>query len=274
MRIIRVFPSKTNATPSDDLAYYNVPDMFVPDADEIHISISFTWDCNWAEYLAEQWRHIAPVKIGGPGYSNDPSGEFIPGKYLRTGYTITSRGCPNHCKHCNVWKREPKLIELPIMDGYIVQDDNLLACSDQHIISVFEMLQRQPQRSILRGLEAKLLKPWHIDWFLKLRIDALWFAYDECADLEPLIHAGKMLKEAGFNHNKLYCYVLIGYKNDTFDNAERRLYQAWQNGFMPFAMLWRGKSGYRDPDWIKFGWPWCRPAAARSICMKLDKNVG
>lgn len=42
-KIIRVFPRRTNATPIDDLAYIGRPDMFA-EADEVHISVSFSWD--------------------------------------------------------------------------------------------------------------------------------------------------------------------------------------------------------------------------------------
>jgi len=282
-KIIRVFPTRTAATPDDLLAFSchglgkkhvcAVPSMFTPKVDEVHISVAFSWDCDHAEWLAEQWKHIAPVKIGGPGYSNDPGSSFVPGMYMKNGFVITSRGCPNRCWFCSVWKREPSLIELPITDGHIVQDDNLLACSNQHIEAVFQMLQRQPQRAELRGLEARLLREWHIELFLKTRIDSLWFAYDEPDDLEPLVNAGKLLKAAGFNCNKMYCYVLVGHPKDTMGDAEKRLYRAWKEGFMPFAMLWRNKKGYRDPEWVTFAWPWCRPAAARSICMKNDMEA-
>jgi len=65
MRIIRVFPRKTNATPTDSLSYIGGPTIFA-EADEVHISVSFSWDLPEAERLEKEWRHIAPVKIGGP----------------------------------------------------------------------------------------------------------------------------------------------------------------------------------------------------------------
>ena len=37
--------------------------------------------------------------------------------------------------------REGNLRELPITSGHIVLDDNLLACSEKHIRSVFDMLK-------------------------------------------------------------------------------------------------------------------------------------
>lgn len=95
MRLIRVFPRKTRATPVDDLVRFGPPGLF-DEADEVHVSVTFTYDKDKAEQLAEQWRHVAPVKIGGVAY-DDTSLEFIPGRYLRPGYTITSRGCPRRC---------------------------------------------------------------------------------------------------------------------------------------------------------------------------------
>ena len=37
------------------------------------------------------WRQVGvPVKIGGPAY-NEHGGDFVPGRYLKKGYVITSR---------------------------------------------------------------------------------------------------------------------------------------------------------------------------------------
>ena len=62
-RIIRVFPRRTKATPNDALAYVGPPDLFA-EADEVHVSVTFTYDKAIAEQLAEQWRWVAPVKLG------------------------------------------------------------------------------------------------------------------------------------------------------------------------------------------------------------------
>src|SRR5260370_28422846 len=83
MRMIRVFPRKTKATPDDALAYFGPPDLFA-EADEIHISVAFTYDKALGERLAEQWRFVAPVKVGGVAYG-DAGAEFIPGRYIKPG---------------------------------------------------------------------------------------------------------------------------------------------------------------------------------------------
>jgi hypothetical protein len=154
------------------------------------------------------------------------------------------------------------------MDGWIVQDDNLLACSERHIRGVFDMLLRQRRRAHLRGLEAKLLQPWHVDLLCGINPAAMWFAYDTPDDEDPLRAAGRQLWEAGFTHRKLYCYVLVGHPRDTIDDAETRLRRAWRAGFMPFAMLWRDLDGKRDPGWRRFARTWCRPASIKVQCAR------
>lgn len=262
MKIIRVFPHRTNATPVDRYAYVGLPDFFVPDCDEVHISVTFSWDLGWAEYLAENWRHHAPVvKMGGPA-TGMVGGEFEPGMYLKPGYVITSRGCPNRCWFCDVWKREGGIRELPIREGWNVLDSNLLACSDDHIRAVFEMLRRQPEPTCLTGgLEAAQLRDWHIVELLKLRLKRMFVAYDTPDDYEPLRLVARMLREAGLigGAHKVRCYVLIGYPDDSFEDAEKRLQSVCDLGIMPFAMLYRDRTGKRKQDWMSFRRLWYDP---------------
>jgi len=260
MKLIRVFPRRTKATPRDSNVYIGDPDLFV-EADQVDVSCTFTWDMPEAERLAEVWKHVAHVRLGGVAYG-DVMGEFIPGKYLGDGYTITSRGCPNKCWFCYVWKRcNGQHEELEIKDGWIVQDDNLLACSEQHIRNVFAMLKRQPEKPVFSGgLEANLLEDWHIDLLHDVRPKRMYFAYDTPEDYEPLVEAGKKLKRAKLLNHDSCCYVLIGYPNDTMEKAEERLTDVLRLGFMPFGMLWKNENGEVDNAWKKFQREWTRPA--------------
>jgi hypothetical protein len=54
MRVIRVFPRRTKATPTDPLAVTRGPEL-LDEADEIHVSVTFSWDRAIAERLAEEW---------------------------------------------------------------------------------------------------------------------------------------------------------------------------------------------------------------------------
>ena len=270
--IARVFPSKTKATPCDEDAYFDEPGLFEKNKGytKVDVSVTFTWDVPRAKELARQWEKIAPVEIGGPGVGT--RGEyFVPGKYIKPGYVITSRGCPNHCWFCSVWKREGDVIrELPICDGWNILDDNLFSCSEPHIRSVFEMLKRQKRRpEFTGGIEAAKLKPWHVDLLLSARPQQFFCAYDDQEDLEPLVIASRMIREAGFNPRQFRTYVLIGYPKDTIEAAEKRLIQVCELGSFPMAMLWKNNNGDTDKNWRRFSRGWARPALISRYFKKL-----
>src|SRR5260370_37508738 len=66
MRLIRVFPRRTKATPVDALARFGPPDLleYGDGADEVHVSVTFTDDKPKAERLADEGAPLAlPVKI-------------------------------------------------------------------------------------------------------------------------------------------------------------------------------------------------------------------
>jgi hypothetical protein len=264
MKIIRLFPRKTNATPMDENVIINRMPILFDEADEVRISVTFTWDIPRADELYREWTKYFPVGIGGPalGQIGGNGGEFEPGLYLKDGYIITSRGCNNKCWFCSVWKRENGIKELQIKEGYNVLDDNLLACSDHHIKSVFIMLQKQKEAILFTGgIEAKLLKDWHIDLLSTIKLKRLYCAYDTPDDYEPLVEAGKLLRRINITmeNRKAACYVLIGYPKDTMTEALKRIHQTIQAGFFPFAMLWRNENGEYKREWKQFQRQWANP---------------
>jgi len=271
-RIARVFPRKTKATPEDTLSFVGNPLLFMPEFDEIHISVTFTYDIERAEKLYKQWKNYAPVNIGGVALGMEGK-EFIPGMYIKKGYVITSRGCRNRCWFCSVWKREGDIKELQIKEGINILDDNLLACSDEHIKRVFTMLKKQKGRKeFTGGLEAALLKEWHVIELKEIKPYQIFFAYDTPNDREPLFEAGKLLKKYDFTYSHMRCYCLIGYKTDTFKKAEKRLLDCINAGFIPMAMLYVNEKGEYNKSWKKFQRDWVRPAIIKSRLKKKEKE--
>lgn len=279
MRIARVFTRRTSATPIDDLAFVgDPPALFPPEVDAVHISVSFTWDIEEADRLAGQWGGIAPVTIGGPA-TGMRGEDFEPGLYLKPGYVITSRGCRNRCWFCSVWRREGDVRELTIREGWNVLDDNLLATSWEHFLSVCSMLDKQDQQiEFTGGLEAAILTPGKAAALKDLHPKTLFFAYDTANDREPLFEAGKLLQSVGFTvaSHVLRAYVLIGYPRDTFENAETRLRDTIKAGFMPMAMLYRDQSGLFDEKWKRFQREWANTVIVGSkmkekICEKISR---
>lgn len=263
VEIARVFPRRTNASPDDALAFFDAPGLFPVEADAVHISVTFTWDLPRAEQLAKAWERIATITIGGPA-TGEAGGDFVPGMYLKKGYVITSRGCPNRCWFCSVPKREGALRELPITEGCNVLDDNLLACSEKHVRDVFAMLKKQRlgRVQLTGGLEAARLRDWHVDLMLDVKPKQLFFAYDTPDDWEPLMIAAKKMRDAGLisASKRVRAYVLIGYPGDTLEKADERLNDTLRLGVVPMAMLWRSESGKTEAAWRKLRSLWMRPA--------------
>ena len=143
-----------------------------------------------------------------------------------------------------------------------ILDDNILGTSEHHFRAVCEMLKRQEHPAIFTGgLEPSLLQQWQADLLREVKPKRLYTAYDTKDDLEPLVAMGRKLRLAGFRpkSHTMCCYVLVGYDGDSFEDAELRLAQTMQAGFVPYAMLFRDEEGKTDAAWRRFQREWCRP---------------
>ena len=263
---IRVFPAKTQWTPDDEWAFVGPPPLFRPGTPDtpVLVSVTFTWLKKRAEETANSWRAFyRDVRLGGPAYG-DPGGEFTPGKFLKLGCTITSRGCPKKCGWCIVPKNEGAIRTLEIKPGWIVQDNNLLACPEKHIRAVFEMLSKQGRRVFFNGgLDKHFLRDWHRELFDSVPIGELWFACDIASDLPALERVAGIL--SGIPIQKLRCYTMIGYDGETLLEAERRLARVFELGFLPFCQLYQpDETRVYTLEWRRVARKWSRPAIYRS----------
>lgn len=263
--IIRVFPSRTSYTPTDDMAFVGMPPLIIPEHKEIHVSCTFSWDKKLCEELAFQWegRTNKPVKLGGVAYGSPVDG-FEQGMYVKENIIFTSRGCNNNCPWCIVPKQEGKLKELPICVGNVIQDNNFLQTSRQHKDKVFDMLKTQTSVCFAGGLEADLIDDHFCENARNLRIHRMYLACDTDAKIKYLQRACEKLLKAGFNRNHLMCYVL-SYGKDR-DKDEARARSVYEAGAMPFVQLYRDFSDTKteyDHDWKAWARMWQRPAATR-----------
>jgi hypothetical protein len=265
--VIRVFPARTKWTPDDEWAFVGEPGFFRPGdrTTPVMVSCTFTWLRKRAEQIADSWRMFYDnVQIGGPAY-DDPGGEFVPGRFLKLGCTITTRGCPKKCGWCKVPFAEGELREIAIKPGWIVQDNNLLACTEHRLTAVFDMLRAQGRNIYFNGgLDKHFLKPLHRGLFDSIPIGELWFACDRTMDLPHLERAAKILD--GIPIRKLRCYTMIGYDDETAEQAEQRIKDVLDLGFAPFTQLYQPPTAMMPTkiytaEWKAIMRKWCRPAA-------------
>ncbi len=151
---------------------------------------------------------------------------------------------------------------MSIMPGHIVQDNNLLACPKKHVEEVFDMLAGQRGVIFAGGLDASLFTDWHRDLVETVRYAELWFACDTQNSLPALRRATKICD--GVSVEKLRCYVMIGFGEESLDTARRRLEEVYALGFLPFAQLFRGEHAVAySQNWRDLARKWSRPAAYR-----------
>jgi hypothetical protein len=263
-----VFPRRTSFTPDDDMVAVGEPGLWLPDADEVHISGVFSWDRAYCEHLADAYRqHYSVVRLGGPAFGS-PADDFTPGLYVRRGVTFTSRGCNRHCPFCVVPCREGPIRELePIAEGNVIQDNNFLQTSKAHRERVYEMLRRQSKAAVFAGgIDPRLVTPEVADEFRGIRIASVFLSADVEPNVAILERAMGLLGFLG--RERCRCYVLCAYRDDTLEAAESRLRRVWNAGTMPFPQL------YQEPDatqrfthsaeWRALQRTWARPAATKA----------
>jgi len=144
--------------------------------------------------------------------------------------------------------------------GNIIQDNNILQASKQHWGKVISMLKTQHRIEFSGGLQSSLITDEIADDVRSLRVHQIFFACDNKASLKPLITAIKKLQ---MSIQKIRCYVLIAFGDETLSEARERLEDVYHAGALPFAQL------YQPPDkLIKYSKGWrdlvrtfSRPAA-------------
>jgi len=276
-KILRIFIRRTSQTPDDNYVKIGMPDLFMPqDVDEVHISTIFSWDIENALNLKRNYELYYPkVLVGGPAFANGTYVQkFVSGMYVKKGITITTRGCNFKCPFCLVGKKEGKFQEINIEEGNIIQDNNILLASKDHLRKVFDMLKKQKGIRFVGGLDKRLIKDWHIEELRSLSIKELWFSFDSWDNKKEFIKVMDKLKKSGFRRNQIRCYVLAGF-NEPIQNSEDRLRFIYKCGALPYVQLYQsisvkkkyaGETSRKDNLFIR---QWSRPAIIKSIMKEV-----
>lgn len=233
--------------------------------DTAYLSIVFTWLLPAAYSLAVWYREQGyKVKAGGAAVKLMPdylagvadTGDDLPYALIKHNIdaTFTSRGCIRKCRFCAVPLIEGDLKELKeFTPKPIVCDNNLLACSYTHFNRVIDTLIPIGHIDFNQGLDARLLRDYHIDRLKSLDIEVIRLAFDDLAAETALFTAINRLVNAGFPRYKMRCYVLVNY-NDTPDDAIYRCNKLKEAGILPFVQRYQPldtliKDSYVSQHW-------------------------
>ena len=256
------------------------------DGDTLLLSVVFTWQLPLAAEEVRAARFLGyPIRVGGPAVRLMP--DFLPpevvdlsddGDWLsrhNPDATRTSAGCPRGCSFCAVPKLHPEQREITdFRPAPLVCDDNFLACSEKHIRRSVDRLRGVHDVDFNQGLDARLLKPWHLDLLTSLDLGPVRFAWDSAGCEKPTMRAVSASVAAGIPKRSIRVYILIGY-GETPEEALYRHETVKATGAYPVPMRYQPldsltKNSHLPPEWsrnemARFVKYWSRQAWYRGI---------
>lgn len=154
-----------------------------------------------------------------PDYSIYPECDFAIG-YL-------TRGCPNHCRWCEVPEKEGNIrpyrtwTELVRKDTnkLVLMDNNILAC-EYGIEQLKNMVGSGYHIDLNQGMDARLVDDEIADILSRLKwIRFIRFSCDQKSQIEPIRNAIKLLGKYGVKPYRIFIYLLV--TSDIQDASER-----------------------------------------------------
>lgn len=170
--------------------------------------------------------------------------------------SFTTRGCPNKCGYCMVWRMEPEYYiqenwKASILDNpfeiALISDNNFLSAPIEHIQEVVQVLSKTNKKVIFNNaVDVRLLTEEKAELLSKITYmkngrPGLRFAFDRMTDdvfyqnaCELMI---KKLKRKNLSSISL-SYVLFNF-DDTPQEAYYRVHECWKFKSVPYFMQYR-----------------------------------
>jgi len=159
-------------------------------------------------------------------------------------FVFTSRGCPNKCAYCAVWRIEPKRTLVHNWRDHIaddkpnvmVSDNNLSACSLDHITEVAEFLRDRKKKVVFdNGFDCKHVTDDLAKLLAQLKYTraGLRLAFDRIEEDTEFKEAIARLRQAGIPKSATMAYVLFNF-TDTPADADYRMRTCADLGVRPY----------------------------------------
>jgi hypothetical protein len=163
-------------------------------------------------------------------------------------YLFTSRGCPNHCAYCAVWRIEPvhwinpdwRLHIQDELPNVMISDNNLSACPMEHINAVIDYLAEHKKHVVFdNGLDCKLITPELAAGLSRLKFirNGMRMAFDRIAEDGVFQKAVETLQKAGVPKSQIFAYILFNF-TDTPKEADYRARECVRLGVRPYPQMY------------------------------------
>jgi hypothetical protein len=176
-----------------------------------------------------------------PDYSHEYQIEEPWDKYS---FTFTSRGCPNRCAYCAVWRLEPKCEITENWRDHILEDKPFAMISDnnfssqpmEHIVAVTNFLKEKKKKVVFdNGFDCK-----HIDENFAKLVSGIKYvrsgcrvAFDRIEESGIFQDAVKRLINYGVSPSSIMAYVLFNF-TDTPQEANYRMTECVKMKIRPY----------------------------------------
>jgi len=239
-------------------------------ADLVLVSSLFTYDLPILSAEVQAARAMAPssrVIVGGPAASLVPeaiekttgadvfvgvSGELdellpdleidwqVEGKWADYTWAFTTRGCPNRCPYCAVWRieKEPRIVpgwerQLAVPRPFVMLGDNNLASwGTEHLRNVVEVLDREGKAICIdSGIDCKYVTPEVAELLARVRfVDrGLRIGFDRIEEDGRFQGAVETLLAAGVKAEDMLVLALFNFR-DTPREADYRMREVCRFG--------------------------------------------
>lgn len=169
-------------------------------------------------------------------------------KWRSWSFVFTSRGCPNKCGYCSVWRIEPGIWAVPNWKEHVdprrpnlmISDNNLSALPADHLEDVVRFCADMKKKVVFdNGFDVKRITPDMARTLSSIQFapSGMRVAFDRIEEDGIFQRAVEHLKKAGLKKGTLFAYVLFNF-NDTPAEAIYRMEECIRLGVRPYPQCY------------------------------------
>ena len=170
-------------------------------------------------------------------------------KWKDFSWVFTSRGCPNKCAYCTVWRIEKEKWVNPSWQNQIfldrpyisLLDNNLSSIEIPHMVEIANFANKHKKKVIIEsGLDCKFVTPELATEVAKLKFvrHGMRVAFDRVEEDGLFQRSARWLQKAGISSESMMAYVLFNF-DDRPQDAYYRAEECFKLGIRAYPQYYR-----------------------------------